>query len=1009
MQKIIFVFSFLFICAFIWASVQNQKSVTDFSSGTGEVYQEAGTPMQILSEDTQCRGDNRLGLLWQTSDPTAIAHATVVSAASGYSFVGWNLNSYRVSLFLDNASPLWEHYTQASFEYPIDMTPCGSVLAVGDLQNLKIFSPASSTPTWQTVVTGSIVDLVLNLDGSLVYVASYDSDSNAAIVSCYEVGNEIPIWSMPFQGGCEDLVLSRDGSTLIFTQYGTVSQMWVMEADTGSIFFIGPQYNQNPPAISDDASLLVNGDYAGYLYVYEFDPDCNTYVEKWNFRINGTSAWVGGMAISGDGSTIAIGTLIFLSNDYDGEIYLFNSYSPNPVWVYQNVGDYIVDVDLSYDGSMLAAASWGPFNGMGPDFFLFRRQSNVPVFEINTPGSLFAVDITDDGSFCTTGGKAVHARQFGNGGLVYSVDCDLGGGFISGITDCTDSEDDSGVKVNLPELDTYYDYSDTNGDFTITNVPEGVYYVECSKVGYYTAIIPDVAVVEGETVSLGTIIMDPSGAPPQNFTASHASGITVELEWEAPAEGDPVFYHVFRKRYAQEPFPEVPLATLPSDQFYYEDNTALPIIHYYYTINAEFTDGLLGPYAEEQEGWICTGYVVDEISVYIGSTPVIDGLLSPGEWDDSFMVDCSDFWGTYDNTVNPIGSVIGYYKMNPEQTELYVAYINYNDVLLEDHDEVALYIDDNNDGTYPPVGDDSEGNYWAVYYASGNLIRYRPIYENGGVGTTIDLTDPQIEVSADAGYMVYEFVLPLGMLNWEITPSEDNQSGIGLFVLDDNTPDPHGFDAWWPYDNTNIFSPDDYGVISYGTLPQIPPPPENVTLTSDNGEITLTWDMPPINDFDHFNIFYSFETSFFELLDTTIGLTYQYEPPAEGYYQFYLTTVNHSGMESDPSATVDYNTTGNQPDELPLVTALQGNYPNPFNPETHILFQLAASCRVDLKIYNIKGQLVRNLCHDIYEAGRQTIVWDGRDQNGKSISSGIYFYTLKAGDYRRTAKMVLLK
>ena len=135
---------------------------------------------------------------------------------------------------------------------------------------------------------------------------------------------------------------------------------------------------------------------------------------------------------------------------------------------------------------------------------------------------------------------------------------------------------------------------------------------------------------------------------------------------------------------------------------------------------------------------------------------------APGEWDDAFVLDASDFLGKNDNTPNPVGSVTMFFKNNAAMTELYVGCINTNDILLEDHDEVALYMDDNNDGVYPAIGDSTEGNYWAAYYASGSVIKYRPIYNTGGVGTVFFLDNPQIAVSNATGHIVYEFVIPIG-------------------------------------------------------------------------------------------------------------------------------------------------------------------------------------------------------------------------------------------------------
>jgi hypothetical protein len=85
------------------------------------------------------------------------------------------------------------------------------------------------------------------------------------------------------------------------------------------------------------------------------------------------------------------------------------------------------------------------------------------------------------------------------------------------------------------------------------------------------------------------------------------------------------------------------------------------------------------------------------------------------------------------------------------------------------------------------------------------------------------------------------------------------------------------------------------------------------------------------------------------------------------------------------------------------------NYPNPFNPETTIHFELPASQEVELAIYNIKGQIVRTLLNDHLTAGSHHIVWNGRDDRGNSLSSGIYFYSLKSAQKTKTNKMLLLK
>ncbi|MCK4654823.1 MAG: T9SS type A sorting domain-containing protein, partial [Candidatus Cloacimonetes bacterium] len=93
----------------------------------------------------------------------------------------------------------------------------------------------------------------------------------------------------------------------------------------------------------------------------------------------------------------------------------------------------------------------------------------------------------------------------------------------------------------------------------------------------------------------------------------------------------------------------------------------------------------------------------------------------------------------------------------------------------------------------------------------------------------------------------------------------------------------------------------------------------------------------------------------------------------------------------------------------PLITKLEGNYPNPFNPETVIKYQISNDYKIKLHIFNIKGQLVKTLINEIKEKGYHTAVWDGSDDNSKPVSSGIYLYKLQVGKSTFIKKMLLLK
>lgn len=94
---------------------------------------------------------------------------------------------------------------------------------------------------------------------------------------------------------------------------------------------------------------------------------------------------------------------------------------------------------------------------------------------------------------------------------------------------------------------------------------------------------------------------------------------------------------------------------------------------------------------------------------------------------------------------------------------------------------------------------------------------------------------------------------------------------------------------------------------------------------------------------------------------------------------------------------------------IPAEFALSQNHPNPFNPETEISFSLPERSQVSLVIYNILGEKVKILANGEMDAGTHSIHWNGRDEAGNSVASGVYFYRLKTAMFDQTMKMVLMK
>ena len=102
------------------------------------------------------------------------------------------------------------------------------------------------------------------------------------------------------------------------------------------------------------------------------------------------------------------------------------------------------------------------------------------------------------------------------------------------------------------------------------------------------------------------------------------------------------------------------------------------------------------------------------------------------------------------------------------------------------------------------------------------------------------------------------------------------------------------------------------------------------------------------------------------------------------------------------------------PPMIPENTALLTNFPNPFNPETWIPYQLAKPAKVTLTIYNMRGVVVREvkLGHQpagVYRSRSHAIYWDGRNMFGEKVAAGVYFYTLTADEFTATRKLLIAK
>jgi hypothetical protein len=199
------------------------------------------------------------------------------------------------------------------------------------------------------------------------------------------------------------------------------------------------------------------------------------------------------------------------------------------------------------------------------------------------------------------------------------------------------------------------------------------------------------------------------------------------------------------------------------------------------------------------------------------------------------------------------------------------------------------------------------------------------------------------------------------------------------------------------------------------------------TATFTNQELILRWITQSETNNSHWNVYRSeFEdySQAYQINGTPVEgqgtisepTTYVYHDInsslPETTYWYWLENVDYSGESSlhGPASVTTPQLDNPEPPQVPDVYGLKANYPNPFNPSTIIQFRLKETEPVDLTIYDIKGRKIKTLHQGVVNADVMTsIVWDGTDDNAKSVSSGLYFYKLVTPTRTEAKKMLLAK
>ncbi|MCC7430093.1 S8 family serine peptidase [bacterium] len=202
--------------------------------------------------------------------------------------------------------------------------------------------------------------------------------------------------------------------------------------------------------------------------------------------------------------------------------------------------------------------------------------------------------------------------------------------------------------------------------------------------------------------------------------------------------------------------------------------------------------------------------------------------------------------------------------------------------------------------------------------------------------------------------------------------------------------------------------PTAFNIVSPANFATINSPPQN--------KVTFTWQ----KSFDletqepYYSIEFAQTSNFANSTLTVVGpdsfVTVTFNSSGWNYWRVFVT----DGTVTLPCANfyraVNVILSGVEDENnLPKAYKLSQNYPNPFNPTTTIEFAILESGKTELEIFNVLGQKIRTLVSEKLLSGSYKVKWNGTDENGKQVSSGIYFYKLKSGNFSETKKMVLLK
>ncbi|MBU0641138.1 MAG: hypothetical protein KKB50_19945 [Planctomycetes bacterium] len=416
------------------AAAQSVRTVAQHGPD-GLTYAEQLSPSRsvapVVSGGGRAIGSRDSGVIWHNYLTDAMYNNTGISIPAGQLFTGTWLNpptEFELLPLEGDGTPDWVY---PGTDCEVSASRSATVLAGLDFANetatIHKWQPGSSTPDWTYVISPCVrathESILVSDDGSTIAaLVTMQATENYARLYCFEAGAATPtaIYDPPGATFARSMALSADGRYIAI--YATAS-VYVYDRVAGA-----ERFSTSAGASNDAIALSGDGQYLAYgwsvLYLRHWTG--STYALDWTR--SGSGYYLAECCLSADASTLASAWYNTSFNRFKVELH--DVPASTPAWTFlSQVGsggyqEVPADVVLTADGGYCAVASWGDQMQTNPEVHVFEHSSSAPVLTLDTPGSLFDVDIATAANgtvYVSACGKHIHANEHGRGGDLYSV------------------------------------------------------------------------------------------------------------------------------------------------------------------------------------------------------------------------------------------------------------------------------------------------------------------------------------------------------------------------------------------------------------------------------------------------------------------------------------------------------------------------------------------------------------------------------------------------------------